>query len=252
MMKAKTKTGTLLTELTPDPLTVEKTRAAYPILLQTYGELPLVPRRSPMRELISTMLSHRTNHANEEMAYEQMWKRFGSWEAIRDAPVDELTEAISTSTFPEAKAPNIKRALAQIIENRGEASIDFLQELPWEEGLAWLISLPGVGVKTATLVLLFCFAKPVLPVDTHVHRISIRLGLISSKTTAEAAHSILLSLFPPDPYILFNFHKAMLKHGQRLCTYNNPKCDKCPLLPLCDYGQQRIGNFSKQKGTLSS
>jgi endonuclease-3 len=246
----KTKTSAQLTQLTPASELVEKARAVYPILLETYGELPLVPRRAPMRELISTMLSHRTNHANEEMAYDRMWKRFGSWEAIRDAPVDELTEAISTSTFPEAKAPNIKRALAQIIEDRGEASIDFLQDLPVEEGLTWLTSLPGVGVKTATLVLLFCFAKPVLPVDTHVHRISSRLGLISSKTSAEAAHSILLSLFPPDPYILFNFHKAMLKHGQQLCTYNNPKCEKCPLLPLCDYGHQKLGNPVEQKGTL--
>jgi endonuclease-3 len=246
-MKTKTKSGTQLVQITPNPEIVEKALAVYPILLETYGERPLTPRRSPMRELISTMLSHRTNHANEELAYERMWKRFGSWEVIRDAPVEELTEAISTSTFPEAKAPNIKRVLAQIIDERGEASIDFLQDIPWEEGLAWLTSLPGVGVKTATLVLLFCFAKPVLPVDTHVHRISIRLGLISSKTTAEAAHSILLSLFPPDPYILFNFHKSMLKHGQTLCTYNNPKCEKCPLLHLCDYGQQNTQRTGRIK-----
>lgn len=239
-MKAKA------TQRSPDAELVDKTQAVYKVLLQTYGERPLVPRRVPMRELISTMLSHRTNHANEELAYDRMWERFGSWEAIRDAPVEQLTEAIASSTFPEAKAPNIQRALAQITADRGEASIDFLQALSVEEGLAWLTALPGVGVKTATLVLLFCFAKPVLPVDTHVHRISLRLGLISSKTSAEAAHTLLLALFPPDPYILFNFHKAMLRHGQTLCTYNNPKCEQCPLLPLCVYGQQNV----KQKGTL--
>jgi endonuclease III len=215
----------------------EKAMAVYHVLIETYGERPLTPRREPMHELISTMLSHRTNAANEKLAYERMWERFGSWEGIRDAATDALTEAIAPSNFPEVKAPNIQRTLTRIDDERGEFKIDFLRDLPVEDSLKWLTSLPGVGIKTATLVLLFCFAKPVMPVDTHLHRVSGRLGLIPAKASAEAAHTLLLGLLSPDPYTLLNFHKSMLRHGQVLCTWSNPKCGRCPLQRLCDYYQ---------------
>jgi endonuclease-3 len=221
------------------PMT-EKAMAVYAILIKTYGELELKPRREPMHELISTMLSHRTTEANEALAYKRMWERFGSWEAIRDAPLDKLSEAIAPATFPEAKAPNIQKALTKIITERGEASLEFLRDMSAAEGLAWLTALPGVGIKTASLVLLFCFSKPVMPVDTHVHRVSIRLGLLGAKVSAESAHHLLLDMLPHEPHILFNFHVAMLRHGQRICTFNAPKCPKCPLLAICDYGQRLL------------
>lgn len=220
---------------TPAPDLATKAMEVYKILVATYGEQPLVPRREPMHELISTMLSHRTSQANEDVAFRRMWERFGSWEAIRDAPTDALTEAITPTTFPEAKAPNIKKVLARIIEERGEANINFLADLPVEESIKWLTDLPGVGIKTATLVLLFCFFKPVIPVDTHVHRVSGRLGLIGPKDSAERAHAILLDLLPHDPQVLLSFHKDMLKHGQQICTFNAPKCGRCPLKEICDY-----------------
>lgn len=214
-----------------------KTMRLYELLVQTYGLRQHVPRREPMHELISTMLSHRTTHANEEAAYRRMWERFGSWEGIRDAPVDELTEAIKTSNFPEVKAPNIKKVLAHIIAERGEANIDFLADLPVREALDWLTSLPGVGVKTATLVLLFCFAKPVLPVDSHIHRISGRIGLIGRKVTEAQAHVQLLGLLPHDPPLLYTFHRDMLLHGQQICVWKDPRCYKCPMQEICDYYQ---------------
>lgn len=213
----------------------EKAMVVYHLLLATHGEQELTPRREPMHELISTMLSHRTTQANEALAYARMWERFGSWEAVRVAPLGQLIEAIAPATFPESKAPNIQKALTQIISERGEARIDFLRDLPTETALAWLMALPGVGIKTATLVLLFCFHQPVIPVDTHVHRVSGRLGLIGPKVSAEAAHHRLLELLPPEPYVLFNFHVSMLKHGQRICTFNNPRCEACPLKSVCDY-----------------
>lgn len=213
----------------------EKALAVYLLLTETYGERPLTPRREPMHELVSTMLSHRTNAANEKLAYERMWAQFGSWANIRDAPIDALIAAIAPATYPEAKAPNIQRTLAQIHDERGEFNINFLRDWPAADGLHWLKALPGVGVKTATLVLLFCFAKPLLPVDTHVHRVSGRLGLIPAKASAETAHMLLLNLLPTEPYLLFNFHKSMLRHGQALCTWSNPKCTHCPLRHLCDY-----------------
>ncbi|MCU0494810.1 MAG: endonuclease III [Chloroflexaceae bacterium] len=215
----------------------EKAWESYQRLLRDQYERELTPRRDPMRELISTMLSHRTTHANEEAAYNRMWERFGSWEGIRDAPVDELTEALKPATFPEVKAPNIKAALSRIIAERGSATIDFLAELPAAEGMRWLMSLPGVGLKTASLVLLFCFAKPVLPVDTHVHRVSQRLGLIGAKVDPTAAHALLLPLLPPEPHILYNFHVTLLRHGQRVCVWGTPRCGACVLRDLCDWYQ---------------
>ncbi len=224
-----------------------KAMQVYDLLLERYGAQPLVPRRQPLHELISTILSHRTTQHNEAVAYERMWKQFGSWEAIRDAPPDQLAEAIAPSNFAEAKVPYIKGTLKQIIEERGAAKIDFLADLSADEGLAWLMAHPGVGIKTASLVLLFCFSKPVLPVDTHVFRVSQRVGLIPPKANTESAHHLLLALFPPDPYVLFNFHIAALKHGQQLCIWGeNPRCEPCPLKDLCNWYQaNRAGKSPK-------
>lgn len=212
-----------------------RAQEVYRRLIATYGERPLIPRREPMHELISTMLSHRTTGRNEDLAYQRMWAKFGSWEAIRDAPTAELAEAIAPSNFAESKAPRIQETLRRIIDERGEASIDFLRDLPTDEALRWLMALPGVGIKTASLVLLFCFARPVMPVDTHVHRVSGRVGLIGPKVGPEQAHHLLLALLPPDPYVLFNFHIAMLQHGRKVCVWGEPRCEQCPLTDICDW-----------------
>lgn len=227
----------IINERKNEPLQA-KALEAYRRLVAQQGERALTPRRAAMRELISTMLSHRTTHANEEAAYNRMWEHYGSWEAIRDAPVAELTELLKPATFPEVKAPNIKQALTRIIAERGEASIDFLADLPPVEGLRWLLALPGVGIKTASLVLLFCFAKPVLPVDTHVHRVSQRLGLIGPKVDATAAHQLLQPLLPLEAPLLYNFHVSMLRHGQRVCVWGTPKCAQCVLTDICDWYQE--------------
>jgi endonuclease III len=233
----------------PDEALQSKTDEVYRRLLKTYGEIPLKPRREPMHELISTMLSHRTTQKNESSAFHRMWDRFGSWEAIRDAPVSELAQTIEQANFAEAKAPNIQAALRQIIDERGTASIDFLQDLPAQEGLAWLMDLPGVGIKTASLVLLFCFHKAVMPVDTHVHRVSQRVGLIGPKVTPAAAHIVLLQLLPPDPHVLFNFHIALLKHGQQVCVWAVPRCERCPLTNICNWYQENRATSAENRAT---
>lgn len=221
----------------------EKTWTVYERLLATYGERERTPpRREAMRELISTMLSHRTTHANEERAYFLMLERFPSWEAVRDAPTEELAKAISSAKFPGSKAPNIQKALRRILGERGAADLDFLADLSAEEGLKWLTQLPGVGLKTASLVLLFNFGKPLLPVDTHVHRVSGRLGLIHPKTSAEKAHTELLELLPKDAHVLYTFHINMLRHGQKVCVWSRPRCEQCPLTDVCDwYAEHRAG-----------
>ncbi|MBC8162502.1 MAG: endonuclease III [Roseiflexaceae bacterium] len=211
--------------------------AVYHRLGETYGIRPWARRREPLHELISTILSHRTNGANEEKAFTQLWARFGSWQAIAAAPAEQIAQEIAPANYPEVKAPRIKAVLQRIIAERGAASIDFLGDLPPDAAMAWLTSLPGVGPKTATLVLLFCFHVPLLPVDTHVHRVSGRIGLIPASASAELAHDLLLGLLPPDADLLWNFHHNMLRHGQRICTWAAPKCERCPLREICDYGQ---------------
>lgn len=214
---------------------VEKTWQSHLRLMEAYGELSTTPRREPMRELISTMLSHRTTHANEEKAYFQMLERFPSWEEVMAAPVEELTEALSPAKFPGAKAINIQKVLRIIQQEHPDFSLEFLREMDVPEALAWLTALPGVGAKTATLVLLFNFHKPVFPVDTHVHRISQRVGLIGTKVTHDKAHQLLLDLLPKEAWVLYNFHRHLLKHGQRICTWSSPKCEICVLQNICNY-----------------
>lgn len=214
----------------------QKAMKMYSIFLKHYGEHSLKPpRRDPMTELIMTILSQRTTEANEALAFKQMWEHYRSWEAIRDADPDQLAELISPSTFPEPKAANIKATLTHVINERGQANIDFLQDLPVEEGLKWLQSLPGVGIKTASLVLLFNFGKQIMPVDTHVHRVSLRTGLLPTKTSANKAHKLLLDILANEPHTLFNFHVNCLRHGQKICIWSNPRCSRCPINHLCTY-----------------
>jgi endonuclease-3 len=217
----------------------ERAGIVYRLLGEEYGIKPWKPRREPMHELISTILSHRTTQANEAKAFDQLWRKYGSWQAIGDAPAEGIAEAIAPANWPELKAPRIKAVLARIVAERGEASIDFLADLPAEEGLAWLESLPGVGPKTASLVLLFCFHKPVLPVDTHVHRVSQRIGLIGPRESAEQAHASLPRLLPRDADVLWNFHLNMLRHGQKICIWGTPRCERCVLRQHCEYARAR-------------
>ncbi len=209
----------------------------YQRLLEHYGHQPNIPRREPMHELISTILSHRTTGRNEDLAYERMMERFGSWEGVQDAPVDELAQAIAPANFAEQKAPRVKEVLRRIIAERGAANLDFLREMPLNQAMTWLTALPGVGPKTASLVLLFCFARPVLPVDTHVHRVSQRVGLIGPKVDATAAHPLLVALFPADAQVLYNFHITTLRHGQQICVWGTPRCERCPLTSICNWYQ---------------
>ncbi|MCC9136848.1 endonuclease III domain-containing protein [Pontibacter silvestris] len=215
----------------------EKSLQTHELLNKEYKRLKLESRRAPMHELISTMLSHRTNHADEEKAYYTMLEHFGDWEGVMNADVNELADTIQTTRYPGQKAPQIQQVLRTIKEERGEISIDFLADMPVEEAMAWLTGLPGVGLKTATLLLLFNFKKPVLPVDTHVFRVSQRVGLIGARVTANKAHAVLLDMLPKDAEELFNFHKHLFWHGQRICTFYSPTCEKCVLNRICNYYQ---------------
>ncbi len=217
----------------------EKVLLTHELLNEAYKKLELKSsRRTPMQELISTMLSHRTNRADEKMAYNTMLERFGDWDGIIQANTQDLADAIKTTRYPDQKAPQIQQTLRIIKEEQGKLSIDFLHDMPVQEALDWLTKLPGVGLKTATLVLLFNFHKPVLPVDTHVFRVSQRVGILGAKVTANKAHETLLQLLPPDPVELYNYHVHLFWHGQRVCTFYHPKCESCVLQGICSYYKQ--------------
>jgi endonuclease-3 len=203
-------------------------------LTEFYGEVPF-SSKDPMSMLVDIILSHRTRDEQTAAAYDNLLKRFGSWEAVRDAPTHEVQETISNVNWPEVKAPRLQEIMRRITQERGELNLDFLRDLPVEEGAAWLGRLEGVGPKTRACVLLFSCQKPILPVDVHVHRVSIRLGLIGKKVTADNAHALLQALLPQDARSIYNFHKALLRHGQRICVYDRPRCEKCPITDLCDY-----------------
>lgn len=203
-------------------------------LTQLYGELPF-SSKDPMSMLVDIILSHRTRDEQTAAAYDSLLARFGSWEGVRDAPTSEVEETIANVNWPEVKAPRLQALMRQFTEELGDLNLDFLRDLPVEEGTEWLARLNGVGPKTAACVLLFSCQKPTLPVDTHVHRVSIRLGLIGKKVTADAAHALLQALLPDEARVIYNFHKALLRHGQRVCVFERPHCNKCALTDLCDY-----------------
>lgn len=216
----------------------EKALNIHEILIETYGDREWHPRLDPVGELVSTILSQNTNDVNRDRAYAQLRARFPTWEAVRDAAPDALREAIRPAGLANSKGPAIQRALSRISEERGKISLDFLAEMPLDEAKEWLTGLSGVGPKTAAIVLLFSFNRPAFPVDTHVHRVSGRLDLIGPKVSREKAHDLLEALLPPDTY--YAFHLNLIQHGRQVCHARQPQCEDCPLLRLCDFGQQVV------------
>ena len=214
-------------------------------LTDLYGELPF-SSKDPMGQLVDILLSHRTRDEQTAAAWESLLKRFGSWEAVRDAPTDEVQETIANVNFPEVKAPRLQKIMREITEERGSLNLDFLCQLPLEEAMAWLDRFDGVGPKTTACVLLFSCRMPILPVDVHVHRTSMRIGFIGKKVSADAAHNLLQALLPRDSRVIYNFHKGLLRLGQRVCVFERPRCNKCALTDLCDYYKTVVNPQSQQ------
>jgi len=205
---------------------------------RVYGAV-VAPERGPvLDELIATILSQNTSDANSHGAFEELCRRFGDWDAVRRAPVSRIAGAIRRAGLANQKAPRIKAILKRIHAERGELSLDFLGSMPTPEAVAYLRDLDGVGPKTAACVLLFACRKPVLPVDTHVHRVSRRLGLIAPGTDAARAHQELAPLVPASRVL--EFHVQLIRHGRTRCSARNPKCEDCPLVDLCREGPKRL------------
>ena len=203
-------------------------------LLKKFGE-PIWRNPLPaIDELVSTFLSQNTNDINRDRAFDTLRAKLPTWEEVRDAPEAEVIEAVRIAGLANTKGPNIQRALRQISEERGELDLSFLKEMPVEEARAWLTKFKGVGPKTAAIVLLFSLGMPAFPVDTHVYRITGRVGLRPEKISVEKAHPHLEGVFPPESY--YAAHLNIIRLGREICKARKPICIDCPLLDICDAG----------------
>ena len=205
------------------------------ILEDIYGYPTWRQYLPPVDELVSTILSQNTSDTNRDMAFDALKRRYDTWEAVRDAPPDDVVETVRSAGLANQKGPRIQAALAYLTATQGEITLDFLAEMPVEEAKTWLTQIKGIGPKTAAIILLFAFNKPAFPVDTHVHRVSQRLGLIDAKTSADDAHTKLEVIIPPEHY--YAAHLNIIRHGREICHARRPACEDCPLTAYCEYYQ---------------
>ncbi len=206
-------------------------------LLAFYGQPAWQGPALAVDELVSTILSQNTNDINRDRAYVSLRRKFPSWDQVRMAEPDEVIAAIRMAGLSRQKGPRIQNVLNQIVAERGSLDLDFLKDLPLEEARAWLMKFKGVGPKTAAIVLLFSFGRPAFPVDTHIYRVTGRLGLRPEKMTVEQAHITLEKLFPPESY--YAAHLNIIRLGREICTPRNPNCPHCPLCTICNYARER-------------
>jgi len=205
-------------------------------LLEFYGE-PIWRNPLPaIDELVSTILSQNTNDINRDRAFNALRARFGTWEEVRDAQTGDVVNAIRPAGLANQKGPRIQQVLRSITEERGSLDLSFLEKLTVEEARAWLTRFNGVGPKTAAIVLCFSLNKPAFPVDTHIYRVTGRIGLRPEKMTVEQAHPYLESLFPPETY--YAAHLNIIRLGREICQARRPRCEVCPIVKLCDYGRK--------------
>ena len=209
-------------------------------LLGAFGE-PVWRNPLPaIDELVSTILSQNTNDLNRDRAFTALRAKFPTWEDVRDAKTEDVVNAIRPAGLANQKGPRIQQALRSITEERGSLNLDFLADLPVAEARAWLTKFNGVGPKTAAIILCFSLNKPAFPVDTHIYRVTGRIGLRPERMTVEQAHPHLESLFPPETY--YAAHLNIIRLGREICQARKPNCLICPIRDLCDYGRQNMSS----------
>ena len=194
--------------------------------------------QDPIDELVLTILSQSTTDLNSDRAFENLKKRFPDWESVRKARPTSIAAAIKSGGLANTKSLVIKNVLAEIQRRRGRLDLSFLRTAAIEEARSFLISLKGVGPKTAACVLLFSCQRPVFPMDTHIFRITRRLGLIPEKCTDQQAHELMESVIPPTKH--YSLHINLIRHGKSICRPRDPKCEKCSLIEHCNYGQANL------------
>ena len=201
------------------------------LLQEEYGSFVWEPRLDAVSELVYTVLSQHTSDINSERAFRKLLETFGSLEKVLTADVPKIAKSISSGGLSRIKAPRIKRILNHIKKERGSLNIDFLKKLPLNEAKEWLKKLPGIGPKSAAVILCFSLGMPAMPVDTHIYRVSKRLGFIGLKTSVNDAHDILEKMVAPKD--IFPFHLLLINHGRKVCKAQRPQCNKCVLVQEC-------------------
>ncbi len=227
-------------------------------LAETYGRPEWQRRLDPTSELILTILTQNSADTNAEIAFQFLrdaypsglpaeahlpgpgWGGFGlpegsppDWTAVEFAPIAELTNVIRPGGLANQKAPRLQATLRRIREERGDYSLEFLAGMSPLEARAWLTSIDGIGNKTASIVMLFCFGVPLMPIDRHVERVSRRIGLLPPKATIDQAHDLFLGVFAPDE--MYEAHVNLIQHGRRICHAQKPECGRCPVRPRCRF-----------------
>jgi endonuclease III len=219
-------------------------------------------RLDPVSELILTILTANSADINAEVAFgalrdaypsaprpqdaslePQQWQGWGGvglpdlpppdWAAVESAPIPELTDVIRPGGLANQKAPRVQAALRALVANGGSHSLEFLAPMPALEARDWLSAIPGIGKKTASVVLLFSFGTPLMPVDRHVFRVSQRIGLLPEKADPDAAHDYFLAMLAPEQ--MYEAHVSLISHGRKTCHARNPDCEHCPVAPRCRY-----------------
>lgn len=213
----------------------QRTLAVHQTLLNFYGDPTWREPLPAMDELISTILSQNTNDTNRDRAFAALRLAFPTWEQVRDADSAAVIAAIRPAGLSNQKGPRIQQVLREITAQRGTLDLDFLSEMTPDDGRAWLLGFKGVGPKTAAIVLLFSLGKPAFPVDTHIYRVSGRIGLRPETMSVEQAHAHLEGLLPPETY--YAAHLNLIRLGREICTARKADCPRCPLQAWCDYAQ---------------
>jgi endonuclease-3 len=221
-------------------MNIQKAQQVYRRLEQFFGLPEWRDPLPPLDELVSTILSQNTNDRNRDVAFYRLKAKFPTWEAVRDADTHEVVEAIRPAGLANQKGPRIQQVLREITSERGALDLSFLAELPLEQAHEWLLHFNGVGPKTAAIVLLFSMGKPAFPVDTHIYRVTGRLGLRPAELTVEQAHPYLAAQFSPEVY--GSAHLNLIRLGREICHARKPECARCPLADLCDTYQASGSN----------
>lgn len=216
-----------------------RVRAVHGRLVRSFGPLEPPRRTDPLEELVLTVLSQHTSDANAERAFVALRAAYPTWGDVVRAGPSSLAGTIRSGGLANTKAPRIQAILREIREREGRFDLSVLRRLPDAEACAYLTSLPGVGPKTAAVVMAFALGRPTIPVDTHVHRVAGRLGLVPSSTSAERAH-VLLERLVPDA-VKTELHVGLIRLGREVCKAGRPRCEECPLADLCPSAASFLG-----------
>lgn len=203
-----------------------------------YGIPQNISFDDPLDELIGTILSQSTTNINSKRAFESLKKRFSDWDSVRRARPATIAAAIQSGGLANVKSVVIKNILNEILARCGNLDLSFLKTVPINQAREFLLSLKGVGPKTAACVLLFSCQRPLFPMDTHIFRITRRLGLLPEKITDQQAHEWMDRLIPPKKH--YSLHINLIAHGRKVCRPQTPKCHQCPLIEQCEHGQSFV------------